>query len=65
MHREHEVEDVLRGEAPRLRDRVVALLARTTAERHVLAREREQHEVVEERVLHAAEHLAEEHHAER
>ena len=31
-HREHQVEEVLRGEAPGLRDRVVALLARSTAE---------------------------------
>ena len=63
-HREHEVEEVLGGEAPRLRDRVVALLPRTTAERDVLAREREQQRVVEERVLRAAEDLAEEQHAE-
>ena len=63
--RQHQVEDELGGEAPRLRDRVVALVTGPAAQRHVLAREREQHEVVEERVLHAAEQLAEEHDARR
>ncbi len=61
--REHQVEDELGGEAPRLRDRVVALVAGPAAQGDVLAREREQQEVVEERVLHATEELTEEHDA--
>ena len=59
--REHQVEDELGREAPRLRDRVVALVTGPAAQRDVLAREREQQEVVEERVLRAAEKLTEEH----